>query len=130
MLKKSLVLFICLLSSLSISYMYSKDDNHNLSASTNSYIAGGTVTGRVNKAPANLSVNQVEFQKGDRVLLGTMNPEYNEPISLQLIEKAIYTSYNCPVYDSTCTQLQSITSWLTLTTKTLRQTTTAITTSD
>ena len=72
MLKKSLILFICLLSSLSISYMYSKVDDQNLSASTNSYTAGGTVTGRVNKAPSNLqgSKTQIGMKKGDRYYLG------------------------------------------------------------
>lgn len=125
--RKLLFSIVTVVITFSIAYAYY---DHSLSAATSSYHAGGNVTGRINKAPSNLSVNQVEFQKGDRILLGTMNPEYNEPISLQLIEEATYTSYNCPVYDSTCTQPQPITSWLAITMKPIGHTTTGITTSD
>ncbi len=100
MLKKSLILFICLLSSLSVSYMYFKNDNHNLNASTNKYNVGGTVTGRVNMAPKDekgtaLTGNHFGLQAGDHVMIGGDNPYTGNPLSFQLLlYDENYTDYN------------------------------------
>ena len=100
MFKKSLILFICLLSSLSVSYMYFKNDNHNLNASTNKYNVGGTVTGRVNMAPKDdkgtvLTGNHFGLQAGDHVMIGGDNPYTGNPLSFQLLlYDENYTDYN------------------------------------
>jgi len=100
MFKKSMILFICLLSSLSISYMYFKNDNHNLNASTNKYNVGGTVTGRVNMAPKDdkgtaLTGNHFGLQAGDHVMIGGNNPYTGNPLSFQLLlYDENYTDYN------------------------------------
>ncbi len=95
MFKKSMILFICLLSSLSISYMYFKNDNHNLNASTNKYNVGGTVTGRVNMAPSSITGDHIGLQAGDHVMIGGDNPYTGNPLSFQLLlYDENYTDYN------------------------------------
>ncbi len=95
MFKKSMILFICLLSSLSISYMYFKNDNHNLNASTNKYSVGGTVTGRVNMAPSSITGDHIGLQAGDHVMIGGDNPYTGNPLSFQLLlYDKNYTDYN------------------------------------
>ncbi len=121
------VFCIAVLCAFSVAYAFY---NGRLNASTPSYHAGGNVTGRINKAPSNLNVKNLEFQKGDRVLLGTMNPELGEPIAVQLIDQSTYSNYNCPTYTVACTQSKEITSWLSLTTKAIAHSTTGIDLSD
>lgn len=95
MLKKSFVLFLCLLSSLFISYMYFNADNHNLSAATNKYNVGGTVTGRVNMAPSGITGDHIGLQAGDHVMIGGDNPVSGNPLSFQLLlYDKNYTDYN------------------------------------
>ena len=95
MFKKSMILFICLLSSLSISYMYFKNDNHNLNASTNKYNVGGTVTGRVNMAPSSITGDHIGLQAGDRIMVGGDNPYTGNPLSFQLfVYEENYTDYD------------------------------------
>ena len=103
--------------------------NHRMNAAISDH-AGGNVTARVNLAPANLSVNHAVFQKGDRILLGTINPESGEPIALQLLKKSTYTSYNCPSHTATCSQSVPITAWFANTTEAIGHPTTGIQESD
>lgn len=121
------VFCIAVLCAFSVAYAFY---NGRLNASTPSYHAGGNVTGRINKAPSNLNVKNLEFQKGDRVLLGTMNPETNNSIALQLVEETTYRSYNCPTYTANCSQTTPITSWSANTTEAIAHPNTGIEKSD
>ena len=93
--RKALIAVVCLLSSLSVAYVYSKDNNNNLSASTNKYNVGGTVTGRVNMAPNGITGDHIGLQAGDHVMIGGNNPYTGNPLSFQLLlYDENYTDYN------------------------------------
>lgn len=106
MLKRICTVLFTLCSVLSIGHVYYSIE---MKAASIIYNAGGIVTGRINMSPSNFNVNNLEFQKGDRVLLGTINPELGEPIAVQLIDQSTYSNYNCPTYTVACTQSKEIT---------------------
>ena len=100
-----LSIFICtvtMASAFSFSYLSA--------ASAGSYTSGGSVTGRVNKAPSNLqgSKTQIGMKKGDRYYLGKNTVGNNSPISWQLITDGIKSG--------TVTE----NSWLAMTTKSIK----------
>lgn len=85
--KRLLVVIIALVGTFSVVFA----TNNDLFAETN-YNAGsinGTISGRVNKAPSNLTLaggsTNIGMQKGDKVLIGVKNPKDGTDLGWQLI---------------------------------------------
>lgn len=94
--RKVLVACIALVGTFSVVYA----SNLDLQATTTTYHAAGALTGRINQKPANLtrsnsnSINGLGMQKGDKFLLGAMNPKNNtEPLDWTLINKNDIQNY-------------------------------------
>ena len=85
--RKALIAVVCLLSSLSVAYVYSKDNGHNINAASNNYRSGGETTGRVNILPNNITSINAGLQKGDKIYMETTNPLNNDPLSWILLKK-------------------------------------------
>ena len=82
---------------------------------SNPYASGGSITGRINKSPANLIVQNEHMRKGDRILMGVTNPYTNDPLSWQLIRKQTYNDYGCSTPSVSCNNSNTINAWLSLT---------------
>ncbi|MCI9524031.1 MAG: FimB/Mfa2 family fimbrial subunit, partial [Erysipelotrichaceae bacterium] len=76
--KRLMIALFMLLSAFSVGYAYY---NIRLNAVQTAYLAGGTVSGRINQSPSNLSVNNAGMQKGDRILMGVENPIDGDPMA-------------------------------------------------
>lgn len=100
---------------------YTKEVNVEISANTNIYNAGGHVTGRVNKAPANLKRNEaltnLGIQQYDIIQMNTYNDHAKKPLSWLLIANDTYTDYignGCiPSIETVCNNSE-ISAWFAL----------------
>lgn len=95
------------------------------------YTAGGNVTGRVNKAPSGITGPNIGMQKGDKILMGTENPDTNSPLIWQLMHKRTYTDYasECTVVPNVVCNNPAITSWYSMTPESLGSVSSGLTTS-
>ena len=99
MLKRICVIIFMLFSVLSIGYAYY---NAEMKAASVTFSAGGSVTGRINKAPAGLSNNEYGLRKGDKIFVGLDNPMNNSDLGLMLIHyNENYTDYKLNPGDMT-----------------------------
>ncbi len=128
--RKALIAVVCLLSSLSVAYVYSKDNGHNINAASNNYRSGGETTGRVNILPNNITSINAGLQKGDKIYMETTNPLNNDPLSWILLKKENYNDYGCTTAGNYCNAADYVTAWLSMTTEEVANTHMGLTAND
>ena len=128
--RKALIAVVCLLSSLSVAYVYSKDNGHNINAASNNYRSGGEITGRVNILPNNITSINAGLQKGDKIYMETTNPLNNDPLSWILLKKENYNDYGCTTAGNYCNAADYVTAWLSMTTEEVANTHMGLTAND
>ncbi len=109
---------ICFMMITTVSIVCALHDN-NLSAASHTYMAGGSVTGKVVMSPSNMVVADAHFSKGDKILMDTENPSNGNPISWLLIDESTYTDYNCSSVTAPCSNASGITAWRSFTTESM-----------
>ena len=117
--KKLLVLILALVGTFSVGYAYYSTS---LNAAQTSYLAGGAVSGRINKAPSNISGTNIGLQKGDKFYIGATNPKDGSDLGfVVLLKNEDYTDYVTPATTTPIEYGDPLTGWFVMSTESIAE---------